>query len=102
VTAALTADRRRFARRAAGPTAFDVWALGAKTTWQFTRRLYVRVYPQYDTGERHLDLDLLLGYVVHPGSVVYLGVSEDVDRVSGRDRDTRRTLFLKLSHRFGV
>ena len=49
VTAELTANRNRFSRDHGRGVLYDVWALGAKTTYQFTRRLYARVYPQYDT-----------------------------------------------------
>jgi hypothetical protein len=101
LTAECVAERTRFTARGRG-TLFDVWTLGAKTTVQFTRRLYVRFYPQFDTGSEHLDLDALAGYVVHPGSVVYLGVNGGFDGQLGVTRDTRRALFLKVSYRFGI
>jgi hypothetical protein len=102
LTAELTASKSRFSRELGGEEIFDVWALGAKTTFQFTRRFYARVYPQYDSGARHFDADALLGYVLHPGSVIYVGWNGDFDRVHGRQRSTQRTLFFKASHRFGV
>jgi hypothetical protein len=102
LTSELVAQNSRFSRSRGGAEVYDVWALGAKTTFQFTRRLYARVYPQYDTGEHHLDADALVGYVLHPGSVLYLGVSSDYERLEGRHRPMRRTLFFKASHRFGI
>ncbi|MBI5711611.1 MAG: hypothetical protein HZC42_15100 [Candidatus Eisenbacteria bacterium] len=77
-----------------------MWVLGARTTYQFTRRLYARVYPQVDTGAEHLDADALLGYVLHPGSVLYAGVNADMDRLNGHRHTTGRTFFLKASYRF--
>jgi hypothetical protein len=74
--------------------------MGLKVTYQFTRRLYARVYPQYDTDAEHLDTDALLGYVLHPGSVVYLGVNGDYDRVDDRTEASRRSVFLKVSYLF--
>ncbi len=100
LTAELGAERHRFSRRRGGGSIFDVWVLGAKTTWQFTRRLYVRVYPQYDTEAEHLDADALIGYVLHPGSVLYLGYNGDADRLDGRTRATAHSAFLKISYRF--
>jgi len=100
VTAELTANRSRFSRDHGRGVLYDVWTLGAKTTWQFTRRLYARVYPQYDTEAEHLDADALLGYVLHPGSVLYLGWNGDADRVAGRHRATGRTAFFKASYLF--
>jgi len=102
LTSEITAERRRFSTRRGGSEVYDLWVVGAKTTFQFTRRLYARVYPQYDTGEHHLDADALIAYVLHPGSVLYLGVNGDFDRLEGRQRPTSRTVFFKASHRFGV
>ncbi len=100
LTAELAANRNRFSRDHGRGVLYDVWVLGAKTTWQFTRRLYARVYPQYDTEARHLDADGLLGYVLHPGSVLYLGYNGGADRVAGRHRATGRTAFFKVSYLF--
>ena len=100
LTAALTANRNRFSRDHGKGVLYDVWVLGAKTTWQFTRRLYARIYPQYDTDAEHLDADALVGYVLHPGSVLYLGYNGDADRVAGRHRVTGRTAFFKVSYVF--
>jgi hypothetical protein len=102
LTAELTASRSRFSRDHGHGVRYDAWALGAKTTWQFTRRLYARVYPQYDTEERHLDADALVGYVLHPGSVLYLGYNGDLDS-AGRGaphRATGHTAFFKVSYLF--
>jgi hypothetical protein len=100
LTAELTATRNRFSRDHGRGVLYDVWVLGAKTTWQFSRRLYARVYPQVDTDSRHLDADALLGYVVHPGSVIYLGYNGDTDRIGGRQRETGRAAFFKISYVF--
>ena len=62
----------------------------------------MRVYPQYDTDTEHLDADALMGYVVHPGSVLYAGVNGGFDRVDDRRRATRRSVFLKASYAFQV
>ena len=100
LTAELSANRNRFSRDHGQGVLYDVWALGAKMTWQFTRQLYARLYPQYDTEAGHLDADALLGYVLHPGSVLYLGYNGDADRIAGHHRATGRTAFFKVSYLF--
>jgi Domain of unknown function (DUF5916) len=100
VTSALTVERSRFSREFQGEEIFDIWVMGANTTYQFTRRLFARVYPQYDASEHHLDGDVLIGYVVHPGTVLYLGYNGDYDRIGGSTRSTRRQVFFKASSRF--
>jgi len=100
LTVELGTERARFSRDHGRDVVYDVWTLGAKATWQFTRELYVRLYPQYDTAAEHLDVDALVAYVLHPGSVVYLGYNGDADRLDGRRVATGHTAFLKVSYRF--
>jgi hypothetical protein len=100
LTVELETARDRFSHDHGRDVVYDVWTLGAKATWQFTRRLYVRLYPQYDTDAEHFDADALAGYVLHPGSVLYLGYNGDADRLAGRHRATGHTAFLKVSYRF--
>ena len=100
LTSALTLTRSRFARERRGEEVYDLWLVGAKTTYQFTRRLSMRLYPQYDSQSEHFIADGLLGYVIHPGSVVYLGLNSGFDRIENRRRATGRSVFLKLSYVF--
>jgi hypothetical protein len=69
---------------------------------QFTRRLSARVYPQYDSNARHLDVNALVGYVIQPGTVFYAGVNSgwDPDLRTGIKRATSRQVFAKASWRF--
>jgi hypothetical protein len=115
LTSEVAVTRSRFALERGGERVYEQWLVGAKTTWQFTRRLYARVYPQYErltewaqprlylapaTTSERFDVDALLGYVLHPGSVVYLGINGDFDKIGNRQRATGRTVFLKISYVF--
>jgi hypothetical protein len=100
LTMEMTATRNRFSRSRGGDEVYDIVVLGAKTTFQFTRRLYARIYPQYDTDANHLDADALVGYVLHPGTVLYLGWNGDLDKVGDKHRTTGRTAFFKASYLF--
>jgi len=102
VAAAASLQRFRLAR---GPRAADyvaLWQLGVNTTAQFTRRLSMRLYPQYDSNAKHLDVNGLLGYVVHPGTVFYAGVNSgwDNDAITHTRHATSRQFFTKASWRF--
>ena len=102
MTAAANVVRFRLARDPNGDDYFALWLVGVKTTVQFTRRLSMRLYPQYDSNAKHLDANALLSYVVHPGTVFYAGVNSGWDRdlVSGTRRATSRQFFTKASWRF--
>ena len=99
LTADLRVRRSRFSREFGGEEIFDVWVMGANVTYQFTRELHARVFPQYDTGRERLDADVLLGYVVHPGTVLYAGMNGDFRELDGRQRATQRAFFFKASYR---
>lgn len=99
LTSEITATRNRFSHGWGGPEVYDVLVVGAKTTYQFSRRLYARLYPQIDADAHHVDVDALVGYVLHPGSVLYLGVNGDLDK-SVSYRETGRAVFVKASYLF--
>lgn len=99
LTSKLNVKHLRFAHRAFEGEVLNEWLVGANTTMQFTRRLYARLYPRWDVKARHLDADVLLGYVVHPGTVLYLGASTGIDRLAAHEHFTRRGVFVKASYR---
>ena len=90
----------KLAREYGDEPLLDLWLVGAKTTAQFTRHLFVRVYPQYDSGSRHVVLNALAGYVLHPGTVLYVGVNSGWDELQNREHLTGRQVFAKASYRF--
>ena len=102
LTAAANVVRFRLARSPRGSDYFALWLVGVNTSAQFTRRLSVRVYPQYDGNRRHVDASALLGYVVQPGTVFYAGVNSGWDReqLTGTRHVTSRQAFAKASWRF--
>lgn len=102
VTAAGNVVRFRLADAPDGDDLAAVWLVGVNTSMQFTRRLSARVYPQYDSNERHLDVNALVGYVIQPGTVFYAGVNSgwDPDLRTGSKRATSRQVFAKASWRF--
>ena len=96
--------RFRLAQARDGDDYFALWLVGVKTTAQFTRRLSMRLFPQYDSNAKHLDANALLSYVVHPGTVFYAGVNSGWDRDLANDapRATSRQAFAKASWRFAL
>jgi hypothetical protein len=104
VTAAGNVTRYRLATAYAGDDYVAQWLVGVNLTAQFTRRLSIRVYPQYDSNAEHLDANGLLSYVVHPGTVFYAGVNSGFDRdlASNAPRATSRQAFTKASWRFSL
>ncbi len=102
LTAAASMTRFKLADRPGAPDLLAVWLVGVKTTAQFTRRLSARVYPQYESSSRHLDVNALLGYVIQPGTVFYVGVNSgwDDEIPTHVKRATSRQVFAKASWRF--
>ena len=102
VTAAGNIVRFRLADSPGADDLLAVWLVGVNTSVQFTRRLSTRIYPQYDSNARHLDVNALVGYVIQPGTVFYAGVNSgwDPDLRTGNKRATSRQVFAKASWRF--
>jgi hypothetical protein len=102
ITAAGSVTRYRLATSYTGDDYVAQWLVGVNLTAQFTRRLSIRLYPQYDSNAEHLDGNGLLSYVIHPGTVFYAGVNSGWDRdlASRTARATSRQAFAKASWRF--
>lgn len=103
LTAAANAKHFRVARTPTHGEVLDLWLLGLNANAQLTRRLSLRVYPQWDGDARHLDVNALLGWVQHPGTVVYVGVNGGWDQPEPGARrldGTTRQVFAKVSWRF--
>jgi len=100
ITVEANANHLTLAREYGDAPLLDLWLVGAKTTAQFSRRLFVRLYPQYDSESRHMVLNALAGYVLHPGTVLYVGVNSGWDEVQRREQMTARQVFAKASYRF--
>ncbi|MEO5988857.1 MAG: DUF5916 domain-containing protein [Candidatus Eisenbacteria bacterium] len=100
ITVESNAKHLTLARERGDTPLLDLWLVGAKTTAQFTRHLFVRLYPQYDSGSRHVVLNALGGYILHPGTVLYVGVNSGWDEVQSREKLTTRQVFAKASYRF--
>ena len=102
LTATVDVVRYRLADAPGGTDYYALWLVGVNTSVQFTRRLSARIYPQYDSFERHLFVNAMLGYIVQPGTVFYAGVNSgwDHDLVSQARQNTSRQFFAKASWRF--
>ena len=76
--------------------------LDTSAEYQLTRRLSVRLYPQWDGDAKHLAVNALVGWVLHPGTVFYAGVNGGYDEAlrSRRMAPTTRQAFAKASWRF--
>lgn len=69
----LSVDHVTFDRRSTGERVYTVDIINSKTTYQFTRELFVRAIAQYDSSQHRVLTDLLVSYELNPGSVAYLG-----------------------------
>ena len=102
ISSAANVQHLRVSHRPRSGEVVNEWLIGVNTTAQFTRELSARFYPQYDSNTRHLALNGLIGYVLHPGTVVYFGVNSGWDQIAARQRVTGREVFAKASCRFAM
>ncbi|MCC7430855.1 carbohydrate binding family 9 domain-containing protein [bacterium] len=75
-----------------------------KTTYQFTRELFLRLVCQYDSFSKAISVDPLLSYQINPFSLFYLGsthYSNDFGSKIGF-KESERQFFLKFQYLFRV
>jgi hypothetical protein len=87
---------------------YDLDLLNTRTTFQFTRRFFLRGIAQYDSLRARVLADLLASYELRPGTVAHAGygslherrafVDETWVPGSGHYLTTRRGFFLKASY----
>lgn len=99
-------------------TAFRAEVIRSRVNWQMTRRLAARVIAQYERtsvnslysrarARRALNADILVSYMVQPGTELYVGYNNNAqqigDSLAGPWADTfindGRQLFVKVSYR---
>jgi hypothetical protein len=109
LTNSLTFIKNRMTRRDTGLTAFDTNIVTLRTTYQFTRFVYLRARVDYDSLAANARGQFLLGWTPNPGTAFYAGYNDDLSR-SGSNRFTGqlepgfrrngRTFFIKMSYLF--
>jgi hypothetical protein len=81
----------------------------ARTTYQFSDRLFLRNILEYDTGLDRFGSNLLLTYRINAGTVVFAGYDDQFERFTADDGRTipvnrlqraSRSVFLKISYLF--
>lgn len=111
-TQTVSYTRVEFDRRDTGARVYTIDLVNARTTYQFTRQLFVRGILQHDSSRRRLLADLLGSYELRPGTVLYAGYGSLYDKRrlhdgewlqgAGRYIPIQRGVFFKASylHRF--
>jgi len=101
--------RDRLVRRDTRLTAFDDNIYSFRSTYQFTRFIFLRARVDYDTLSSDARGQFLLGYTPSPGTALYIGYNDDLVRngfnpFSGQlepgFRRNGRTFFIKMSYLF--
>jgi hypothetical protein len=91
-----------------GDRVYTVHIVNSRSTYQFNRRLLVRVIEQFDSSRRRLLTDLLLSYEFAPGTVFHAGYGSLYEKRGFEDGvfvtnggeylTTSRGVFLKASY----
>jgi len=92
-----------------GPNVYSGYILRNRLSYQFSRRLHVRLVTQYDDFRRRVEIDPLLSYKIDPFTVFYLGSTHDLAQFEGAQyggdlgyRQTERQFFAKIQYLFRI
>ncbi|MEZ5423115.1 MAG: DUF5916 domain-containing protein [Pyrinomonadaceae bacterium] len=102
-------DKSRLRRYDTGLVAFDDNIFSSRTTYQFTRDIWVRARLDYSTLAKRFRPQIVMGWTPKPGTALYVGYSDDLS-YNGRNPYTGqlepgfhgngRTFFIKASYLF--
>ena len=107
--ASLDYTKSRLRRNDNGLLAFDENIFSLRSTYQFTRFIFVRARVDYDTLASNVRGQFLFGYTPSPGTAFYAGYNDDMNRngfnpftgqLEPGFRRNGRTFFIKLSYLF--
>jgi len=101
--------KQRLRRNDTGLVAFDENLVTFKTTYQFTRFVFVRGRVDFDSLASNAKGQFLFGWTPNPGTAFYVGYNDDINRRGfnpftgqlepGLHRNGR-TFFIKMSYLF--
>lgn len=88
---------------------YDIGIYRNKTTFQLNKYLFLRGIVEYNSDDKKILCDSLLGFTYIPGTVIYLGYGSSLEKEQyindgfvrrHQFRETRSTLFFKASYLF--
>ncbi|HYV00270.1 MAG TPA: DUF5916 domain-containing protein, partial [Pyrinomonadaceae bacterium] len=109
LSATLNFTKERLRRYDTGLLAFDENIVSLRSTYQFSRFLFARGRVDFDSIASNVKGQFLLGYTPNPGTALYVGYNDDLNRrgfnpFSGALepglRRNGRTFFIKMSYLF--
>ena len=101
--------KNRQTRNDTGLVAFDDNIYTLRSTYQFSRFVFARARVDYETIESNIRAQFLLGWTPNPGTALYLGYNDDLNRngfspftgqLEPGFRRNGRTFFIKMSYLF--
>ena len=94
---------------ASGHNVYSGYVFRNRLSYQFSRRLFLRLVTQYDDFDRRLEVDPLLSYKLNPFTVFYVGSTHDMVKYNGEEyggdlgyRQTDRQFFAKIQYLFRI
>jgi hypothetical protein len=92
-------------KTAGGEKLYAGYILRNKTSFQFTRHLFLRLVTQYDSFSKRFDIDPLFSYKWNPFTIFYIGSTHDMEEYNtgaGKNKfvETSRQFFAKFQYLF--
>lgn len=92
-------------KEAGGEKLYTGYILRNKTSFQFTRNLFLRLITQYDSFSKRFNIDPLFSYKWNPFTIFYIGSTHELNEYSSgyqksRFVETSRQFFAKFQYLF--
>ena len=92
-------SKETFWRKWGGERLWDYNVVRVRTTYQLSKQLSLRAIVDYNHFYKQIFGSFLVGYVLRPGSLFYLGFDSNYDRTAFRHYDRKNySIFVKFSY----
>lgn len=91
-----------------GPDFYSGYILRNRLSYQFSRRLFLRLVTQYNDFSKRIEIDPLISYKINPFTVFYAGSTYDIEKFNGEEygdlgyKQTNRQFFAKIQYLFRI
>lgn len=98
----------RMLKTSSGPNLYKGYIARNRFSYQFSKRMFLRLVTQYNDFSKRVEIDPLVSYKINPFTVFYIGSTHDVQEFNGEKygdlgyKQTSRQFFAKIQYLFRI
>ena len=81
---------------------FKTALFGTRLIYSFSPKFFIKPYIQWNSDGNVLITNILLNFIHHPGSDLYMVYNEELEKTGDNFKSKNRALLVKLTYLFGI